>query len=101
MIIKYEKEFYQLKRNKCKEEIYKNKKKALELTYQHLRIRKGGSEISDPQELLDDNKRYNCAKCRKEKVVRKCVVYGSKCNAKLSKTCKICIDYRRKEDKRR
>lgn len=38
--------------------------------------------------------------CRKEKLVRNIVIYGSRCNCTLSKTCKIGLDYCRKEDGR-
>ena len=106
-----ESEFNQLKRKvelvkSCKEcnlEMYEDKKKTLELTYQHLWIRKDGSKVTDPWEIVDDHKRHNCTKCKKEKAVKEFAIYGSKCNPKLSKpkVCKIHNDYRRKEDERR
>ena len=77
------------------------KKKALELTYQHLLIRKDGSKIADPWEIVDDQNCHSCGKCKKAKVVRKFVIYGSIYNPKLSKTCKNCIDYNREQDAKR
>ena len=72
--------------------------KIFELKCWHLCIRKDGSQITDPWEIVDDHKLHNCAKCRKEKVVWEIVIYDSKYNPKLSKTCKICIDHHRKKD---
>ena len=37
----------------------------LELRNQHLWIRKDGSKIPNPWEIIDKHKRHNCAKCRK------------------------------------
>ena len=48
--------------------------------------------------VVSDHKRHNCAKCRNGNIVTEFVIYGSKYNRKLSKTCTISIDYRRKED---
>ena len=78
--------------------MYENKKKALELGYQQLRIRKDGSSFTERLlwEVTDDHKCHNCIKCRKGKVVREFVIYISK----LSKTCKNCNDYHRKENER-
>ena len=71
------KTFNQLKRNKDKELVLtksciKIKKKALELTYQHLWIRKDGSKIIDSREVLEDYKCRKCIKSRKEKNARIC-----------------------------
>ena len=46
------------------------REKTLEFTYHHLWIRKYGSKITDLWQILDDHKRHNCAKCKKEKVVK-------------------------------
>ena len=73
-------------------------KKILELKCWPLWIRKDGSKITDPWEIVDDHKLHNCAKGRKEKVVWKFLIYGSKFNLKLSKTCKIHIDYRKEDE---
>ena len=90
--------FNQLKRNKDKEEVlskpfkecnlemYENRKKALELTYQHLWTRKDSRKFKNQCEIIDDHKHNNCAKCRKEKVVREFAIYGSKYYPKLCKT---------------
>ena len=64
-------------------------------------IREDGSKITGPWEIVDDHKRHTCDKCRKEKSVKEFGIYGSKYNPKLSKICKICNDYRRKEKERR
>ena len=71
----------------------------MESTYQHLWIREDGSKIADPWEIVDDRKRHTCDKCRKQNSVKEFVIYDSKYNPKLSKVCKICNDYRRKENK--
>ena len=62
-------------------------------------IRKDGSKSTDLWDIVDDHNRHDCAKCRKEKVAREFMMYGSKYNPALGKTCKICIDYSRKEKK--
>ena len=110
-VLKDESEFNQIKRNnemrlakscrECSLKKYEEKKKALELEYQHLWIREDGSKITDPWEIVDDHKDHTCDKCRKEKSVKEFVIYGSKCNPKLFKTCKRCNDYRRFENERR
>ena len=66
-----------LKRNKevrlakscreCNLKKYQEKKRALELEYQHLWIREDGSKITDPWEIVDDHKNHTCDVCRKEK----------------------------------
>ena len=112
-IIKGESAFNQSKRNRdkevgltksCKEyklEMNENKQKALELTYQHLQMRKSNSKITNPWKFVDDNKCLNCVKCRKEKAVKEFATYSSKYNPKLTKACKKCDDYLRKKYKRR
>ena len=80
---------------------YEEKKKALELAYQHLWIKKDGSKITDPWKIVHDHKHYACDKCRKEKLVKEFAIYGSKYNPKLSKVCKICNNYRRKANETR
>ena len=50
------------------------KKNKLELKYP---IRKGGSNIKDPKEIVDEYKCHNCVKCRKISV-REFMIYGSK-----------------------
>ena len=110
-IIKDESEFSWLNRNrgvqlakscrKCNSKKYEEKKRALESTYQHLWIREDGSKITDPWEIVDDHKRHTYDECRKEKSMKEFAIYGSKYNPKLSKACKICNDYRRKENERR
>ena len=59
--------------------------------------RKDGNKIT--WEIADDHK-HNCLKCRKGKVIEEFVIYGSRYKSKLSKKCKICIDYHRKEDEK-
>ena len=81
----------------CSLKKYENEKKGLKLTHQHFWIRKDGSKITDPWEIVYDHKRYNCTKYRKEKTVKESVIYGSKYNPKSCKVCKICNDYRRGE----
>ena len=108
-VIKDESEFSWLNRNKgvqgskscreCNSKKYEEKTRALESTYQHLWIREDGSKIADPWEIVDDRKRHTCDKCRKQNSVKEFVIYDSKYNSKLSKVCKICNDYRRKENK--
>ena len=82
-------------------ELYENKEKTLELTYQHLCTRKDDCNVIDPWENADDHKQLNRIKCGKENVARVFVKYGSKFDLNLSNTCKVCTDYRRKEDERR
>ena len=50
----------------------------MESTYKHLWIRKDGSKITDPWEIVDDHKDHTCDKCRKEKSVKEFVVHSSK-----------------------
>ena len=110
-VLKDKSEFNQINRNnevrlakscrECNSKKSEGKRKALESTYQHLWIREDGSKITDPWEVVDDHKRHTCDKCRKEKSVKEFVIYGSKCNPKLFKTCKRCNDYRRFENERR
>ena len=110
-VLKDESEFNQIKRNnevrlakscrECNSKKCEEKKKALELAYQHLWIREDGSKITDPWEIVDDHKDHTCDKCRKGKSVREFVIYGSKYNPKLSKECRVCNGYRRFENKRR
>ena len=110
-VLKDESEFNQIKRNnevrlakscrECNSKICEEKKKALELAYQHLWIREDVSKITDPWEIVDDHKDHTCDKCRKGKSVREFVIYGSKYNPKLSKECRVCNGYRRFENKRR
>lgn len=52
------------------------KKNKLELKYP---IRKGGSNIKDTKEIVDEYKCHNCVKCRKISV-REFMIYGSKYN---------------------
>ena len=105
-VFKDESEFNQIKRNnemrlaksyssECNSKKYEEKKKALELEYQHLCIREDGSKITDPWELVDDHKDHTCDVCRKEKSVKEFVIYGSKYNPKLTKACRVCNGYRR------
>ena len=47
-----------------------------ELTYQNLLIRKDGSKTIDLWEIVDDHKRHNYAKGRKERVAREFIIYG-------------------------
>ena len=106
-----ETEFNQIKRNNevrlaksCRECNLKKsdeKKRALESTYQHLWTRAEGSKITDPWEIVDDHKDHTCDKCRKEQSMEEFVIYGSKYNPKLSKTCRICNGYCRFENERR
>ena len=109
-VLKDESEFNQIKRNNerlaksCRgrnSKKYEEKKKALELAYQHLWIREDGSKITDPWEIADDHKHHTCDKCRKEKSVKEFVIYGSKYKPKLSKVCRVCNGYRRFENERR
>ena len=110
-VLKDESEFNQIKRNngvrpakscrECNSKKSEEKRKALELTYQHLWIGEDGSKITDPLEVVDDHKRHTCNKCKKEKSVKEFVIYGSKYKPKLSKVCKRCNDYRRFENERR
>ena len=86
---------------KCNLKKSEEKRRALELIYQHLWIREGGRKIRDPWEVVDDQKDHTCDKCRKEKLVKEFFTYGSKCNAKLSKVCRVCNGYRRFENERR
>ena len=53
----------------CNLEKAKNIFKKLEPKCRHHWIRKDGRKITDPWEVFDDYKLYNCAKCRKEKLV--------------------------------
>ena len=109
-VLKDESEFNQIKRNnevrlakscrECNSKKSEEKRKALELTYQHLWIGEDGSKITDPWEVVDDHKRHTCNKCKKEKSVKEFVIYGSKYKPKLSKVCKRCNDYRRFENER-
>ena len=109
-IVKGELKFNHIERNKdlrpaksckeCKSKKSEEKRRALESTYQHLWIWKDGSKITDPWEVVDDHKRHTCNKCRKVKSVKEFAIYGSKYNPKLSRVCKICNDYRRKENER-
>ena len=85
----------------CNSTKSEEKSNVLESTYQHLWIRKDGSKITDPWEVVDDHKHYTCNKCGKVKSVKKFVIYGSKYNPDLSKVCKICNDYRRFVNERR
>ena len=62
--------------------MFENKKKELELTCQYLRIRKHGSKTTNSWEIVEDLKRHNCAKCKKEKAVKELVICGSKSNPK-------------------
>ena len=65
-VLKDESEFNQIKRNKegrlakscreCNLKKYEEKKRALELEYQHLWIREDGSKITDPWEIVYDHK---------------------------------------------
>ena len=76
-VLKDESEFNQIKRNKegrlakscreCNLKKYQEKKRALELEYQHLWIREDGSKITDPWEIVDDHKDHTCDVYRKEK----------------------------------
>ena len=110
-VLKDESEFNQIKRNnemrlakscrECNSKKSEEKRRSLELAYQHLWIREDGSKITDPWEIVDDHKDHTCDKCRKEKSVREFVIYGSKYNPKLSKVCKRCNDYRKFENERR
>ena len=84
----------------CNLEKHKNKKKALKLKSHHLWFRKDGSKIADPLEIVDNHKRHDFAKCRKQKAVKEFVTYSLKYNPNLSKVYKICNDYCRKEDQR-
>ena len=87
-VIKEESEFNQIKRNdevrlaklcrECNSKKYEEKKKALELEYQHLWIREDGSKITDPWEIVDNHKNHTCDVCRKEKLVKEFVIYSSK-----------------------
>lgn len=46
------------------------REKTLEFKYHHLWIRKDGSKIAGLWQIVDDHKCHNCAKCKKEKVVK-------------------------------
>ena len=46
---------------------YEEKKKALELAYQHLWIREDGSKIADPWDIVDDHKDHNAGKKNQSK----------------------------------
>ena len=48
------------------------KKNALELTHEHLWIKKNGSKITDSWEIIHIHKRHNCA--RQEKVVKESAI---------------------------
>ena len=85
-VLKDELEFNQIKRNnevrlakscgECNSKKSEEKRKTLELTYQHLWIREDGSKITDPWKVVDDHKRHTCDKCEKEKSVKEFVIYG-------------------------
>ena len=91
-VLKGESEFNQIKRNnemrlakscrECSLKKYEEKKKALELEYQHLWIREDGSKITDPWEIVDDHKDHTCDVCTKEQSMKEFVIYGSKYNPK-------------------
>ena len=110
-VLKDESEFNQIKRNnkvklaksrrECNSKKYEEKKKALELEYQHLWIREDGSKITDQWEVDDDHKDHTCDICTKEKSVKEFVIYGSKYNPKLSKACRVCNGYRRFQNEKR
>ena len=85
----------------CNSKKSDEKKKALELEYQHLWIRKDCTKITDPWEIVDDHNDRTCDKCRKEKSVKEFAIYGSKYNPKLTKACKRSNDYCRFENERR
>ena len=76
----------------------KIKKKALELTYQHLWIRKDGSKIIDSCEVLEDYKCRKCVKSRKKKWENLWYIAQNATQNYLRR--KICNDYRRKKDER-
>ena len=77
------------------------KRKVLESTYQYLWIREDGSKITDPWEVIDDQRRHICDKGEKKKSEKEFVIYDSKYNPKLSKVCKRCKYYHRYENERR
>ena len=84
----------------CNSKKYEEIKKVLELQYQHLWIRKDGRKITDPWEIVDDQKDHTCDICRKEKSAKEFVIYGSKYNPKLTKACRVCNGYRRFQNER-
>ena len=47
---------------------YEEKKKALELAYQHLWVREDGSKIADPWDIVDDHKDHTCEKMQERKI---------------------------------
>ena len=109
-VLKDESEFNQIKRKyevrltksfrDCNFKKSEEKRRTLESTYQHLWIRKDGSKITDPWEIVDED--HTCDKCRKEKSVKEFVIYGSKYNPKLSKVCcRVCNDYLESERRKR
>ena len=57
---------------------YEEKKKVLELGHEYLSIRRDGSKITDPWEIVDDRKHHAFDKRGKEKSVKGFVIYGSK-----------------------
>ena len=104
-VLKGKSVFNQIKRNnevrlakscrECNSKKLQEKRRVLNLEYQHLWIREDGSKITNPWGILDDHKDHTCNVCRKEKSVREFVIYGSKYNPKLSKACRVCNGYRR------
>ena len=110
-VFKNESEFNQIKRSnevrlakscrECNLKKIEEKRRALELTHQHLWIREDGNKITDPWEIVDDHKDHTCDKCRKEKSVKEFVIYCSKYNPNFSMICRVCNGYRRFENERR
>ena len=104
-VLKDKSEFNQIKRNnevtlaqscrECNSKKIEEKRRALELEYQHLWIREDGTKVTDPWEIVDDHKDHTCNACRKEKSVKEFVIYGSKYNPESSKACRVCNSYRR------
>ena len=77
-VFKNESEFNQIKRSnevrlakscrECNLKKIEEKRRALELTHQHLWIREDGNKITDPWEIVDDHKDHTYDKCRKKKI---------------------------------
>ena len=109
-VLKDESEFNQIKRNsevnlakpcrECNLKKYEEKRRALELTHQHLWTRQDDSKITDRWEIVENHKDHTCDKYRKEKSENEFVIYGSKYNRNISKLCGVCNGYRRFENER-
>ena len=88
----------------CKECNLKKKKEQDDREFEkdkHLWIRKNGTMITDPWEVLNDGLLHECIYCKIKKKARMFNIMGSKFCPKLSKGCSWCINCNRREVFRR